>query len=183
MSRAAVRYGKAILSLAKEQNAADAVFTEMEQITKTVQASKDLQNLLESPLVNPETKVSSLKAVFTSFGSISQGLFDALAGNKRLDLLDDVALSYVALYKQDKGSQVATVTTAVPLSGDLETKILAKVTELTGSAQVQLENIVDESIIGGFVLRVGDIQYNASVASQLSNLKRTLNDSSYVSQL
>ena len=64
------------------------------------------------------------------------------------------------------------VTTAVPLTDDLNAKVLAKVKELTGKEAV-IENKVDESILGGFILRVGDMQYNASIANKLNNLKRT----------
>jgi F-type H+-transporting ATPase subunit delta len=75
-----------------------------------------------------------------------------------------------------RGSQVATVTTAIPLTEDLKTKVLAKVKELTGK-EAEVENIIDENILGGFILRVGDIQYNASIANKLDKLKRefTLN--------
>ena len=54
---------------------------------------------------------------------------------------------------------------------------MAKVKELTGSEKVTLKNEIDPAIIGGFVLRVGDIQYNASIANQLGNLKREFSKS------
>jgi len=75
-----------------------------------------------------------------------------------------------------RGTQVATVTTAIPLTSDLKTKVLAKVKELTGK-EAEVKNIIDETILGGFILRVGDIQYNASIANKLDKLKRefTLN--------
>jgi len=80
------------------------------------------------------------------------------------------------------GTQVATVTTAVPLTKDLETKVLEKVKEITGS-DATLVNKIDESIIGGFILRVGDLQYNASIAHQLNSLKRDFSNDAYVSKL
>ena len=183
MSRAAVRYAQAILDLAKEQNVADTVFADMQQIQKTVSNSEELKDVLGSPLVKVEQKVASLKAIFANAGTISIGLFDSLASNKRLSILDEVALSFIALYEQDKGAEVAIVTTAVPLSGELETQILSKVKELTNGKDVTLKSIVDESIIGGFVLRVGDLQYNASIASQLSSLRRSFKDTSYENKL
>ncbi|WP_010181756.1 ATP synthase F1 subunit delta [Aquimarina agarilytica] len=179
MSRAAVRYAKAILDLAKQQNVSDAVFADMQTIKETVAESKDLRDMLESPLVKPEIKKSALKAVFAKSNTITQGLFDVLIDNKRVQKLADVALSFIALYEQDKGSQVAVVTTAVPLTEALEKETLAKVKELTGK-DAALESIVDETIIGGFVLRIGDLEYNASVAGQLAGLKRSFNDTSYV---
>jgi len=59
----------------------------------------------------------------------------------------------------------------VPITEDIELKVLAKIKELSNKA-VTVKNIVDESILGGFILRVGDVQYNASVASKLNKLKR-----------
>lgn len=181
MSRAAVRYAKAILDLAKEQNATEAIFADMQQIKATVKASKELSDLLNSPLVKSDAKKASLKAVFANSNEATKGLFDALVDNKRVAILPNVADSFITLYNQSQGSQIAKVTTAVPLSSDLEALVSAKVNELTGN-EATIENIVDESIIGGFILRVGDLQYNASIASQLANLKRTFEDNSYVSQ-
>jgi len=182
MSRAAVRYAKAILDLAKDNNATEAIFADMQQITATVEASKELNDLLNSPLVKSDAKKASLKAVFANSNQVTKGLFDTLVDNKRVAILPNVAESFITLCNQSQGAQIAKVTTAVPLSSDLETLVLAKVKELTGN-DATIENIVDESIIGGFILRVGDLQYNASVASQLANLKRTFEDNSYVSQL
>jgi F-type H+-transporting ATPase subunit delta len=79
-------------------------------------------------------------------------------------------------------TEVATVTTAVPLTKELEAKVLAKVKELTGN-DVSLENKIDENIIGGFILRVGDLQYNASIANKLNTLKREFTNNTYVSKL
>ena len=79
MSRAAVRYAQAILDLAKEQNSAEGVFAEMQQIQKTVASSGELRDVLDSPLIKVEQKVASLKAIFESAGAISLGLFDTLA--------------------------------------------------------------------------------------------------------
>ena len=103
-------------------------------------------------------------------------MIDTLIENKRLAILEDVAASYNSQFDQLRGTQVAKVTTAVPLTEDLKTMVSAKVKELTGK-EAELENIIDESILGGFILRVGDIQYNASIANKLDKLKRefTLN--------
>jgi F-type H+-transporting ATPase subunit delta len=80
------------------------------------------------------------------------------------------------LFDESQGIQIAKVTTAIPLTTKLEAKVLAKVKELTGN-HAEVQNTVDESILGGFILRVGDIQYNASIANKLNKLKRefTLN--------
>lgn len=175
-SRAAIRYAKAVLSLATDQKSADAVNSDMKLITATLAESEDLNQTLQSPVVRSSDKKAVLLAVFKDANVATTNLIDTLIANKRLALLNDVAVSFVQLYNQLRESQVALVTTAIPLSDELKIKVLAKVKELTGK-EAELENIVDESILGGFILRVGDIQYDASISNKLNKLKRefTLN--------
>ena len=92
-------------------------------------------------------------------------------------MLAEVSNKYIELYNEEQGVKVAQVTTAVPLSNELEEKVLAKVKELTGSSKVSLEHKIDESIIGGFILRIGDLQYNASIANKLATIKREFSKS------
>ena len=176
MNRAAIRYAKAVLNLATEQNAAEAINEDMKLITESISASDDLKHMLQSPIVRSSDKKAVLTKVFKNANAETHKLFDTLIENKRLAILNDVAASYTNLYDHLRGSQVAKVTTAVPLTDELRTKVSAKVKELTGK-DAELENIIDEGIIGGFILRVGDIQYNASIANKLDKLKRefTLN--------
>ena len=175
-ARAAIRYAKAVLSLATDQNSADAVNTDMKQIHQAIAESKDLSNMLQNPIVKPSVKKSVLLEVFKDANVLSNNLVNTLITNKRISILGDIASSYTILYDELKGTQTAQVTTAIPLTEDLRIKVLAKVKELTGK-DVAITNTVDDSILGGFILRVGDIQYNASIANKLSKLKRefTLN--------
>lgn len=176
MNRAAIRYAKAVLSLAQDQKAEEAVNNDMKSIVNAIAQSEDLSQMLQSPVVRSSDKKAVLAKVFPDANTNTTNLIDTLITNKRLSLLNDIALSYNNLYDQLRGSQVATVTTAVALTAELKTKISAKVKELTGK-EAELKNIIDESILGGFILRVGDIQYNASIANKLDKLKRefTLN--------
>jgi len=170
-SRAAIRYAKALLNLAKDNKVDEAVNNDMLEIAKAINDSKELASFLQSPVVKSSVKNASLKEIFPKASAHTHGIFDVLVANKRIDLLEDVAHKYVFLFDTMKGNEVARVTTAVPLTADLEKKVSAKVKELTGK-EVALENVVDETILGGFILRVGDMQYNASIANQLSKLKR-----------
>ena len=63
------------------------------------------------------------------------------------------------------------------MTPEIEANVLSKVKQMTGSENVTINNTIDESIIGGFILRVGDLQYNASIANQLGNLKREFSKS------
>jgi F-type H+-transporting ATPase subunit delta len=181
-TRAAQRYAKAILDLAKEKNTADIVFTDMQQISQTIAKSEDLSAMLKSPVVNSTVKKASLKEIFKDTGEITQGAFDVLVENGRINILDLVAKNYIVRYNTMNRSQEAVVTSAVPLTAELEEKILAKVKELTGTG-AKIKNVVNKDIIGGFVLRVGDLQYDASVSRNLNRLKRELKTNSYISSI
>ena len=175
-ARAAIRYAKAILSLASDKHIAEVISNDMKLITKTIANNKDLNNMLQSPVIKSSNKKAVLLDVFKGSNAMTTNIIDTLITNRRLALLNDVATSYNRLYDELKGVQIAQVTTAIPLTDDLKVKVLAKTKELTGK-DVEVKNIVDESILGGFILRVGDKQYNASVANKLNKLKRefTLN--------
>lgn len=175
-SRAAIRYAKAILDLAVDNKATDAVERDMRSVLNTLGDSKELHQMMASPVVSSEAKKNVLLEVFKGSDAITTGLIDILVTNKRIGLLNDVAEKYIILNEQLKGEGVAFVTTAVPLNADLEKKILAKISGLTPN-KVVVQNFVDESIIGGFVLRMGDMQYDSSIATKLSNLKREFTNS------
>lgn len=181
-NRASQRYAKAILELAKEQNVAEVVNADMKSIAKTLAASNDLMDAISSPVIKANLKRSVLQEVFKDVHEITKRAFDILIENNRIAGLKAVALNYTKLYNVVNNIQVATVTTAFPLDAFLEEKIQSKVKELTGNTAT-LEKQIDPSIIGGFILRVGDLQYNASVAKNLLDLKREFRNNAYISKL
>ncbi|MFZ0488922.1 MAG: ATP synthase F1 subunit delta [Salegentibacter sp.] len=181
-TRAAHRYAKAILDLAREKNSAEEVRNDMDDIIKTIAGSRDLQNMLASPVVKSNIKSQALKQIFKDTHAITQGAFRILLENKRINILDVVAKQYIKLFQHSNHIQEAVVTTVVPLTDSLEAKIQDKVKELTG-ANARIKNILDESLLGGFVLRVGDLQYDASISNNLNELKREFKNNAYVSKI
>ena len=175
-TRAAIRYAKAILDIAVENKATDAVENDMRSVVNAISDSKELKDMLASPILKGETKKSALLVIFKGSHQITQGLIKLLVDNKRIGMLNEVALKFIILNEKLKGQDVAFVTTAVPLTAVLEKKLLAQVAKITGN-DITIKNKIDESIIGGFVLRVGDLQFDASIANKLSNLKREFTNS------
>ena len=176
-SKAAIRYAKAVLQQANDSKSADGVFQDMETVTATLEASKELRLMLKSPVVKLDAKKEALLKIFSGQSEATKDLIKVLVANKRTDILGNVAESFIHLRNEARGMKTAHVTTAVAITDGLESQVLAKVKELTGSENVILKNEVDPSIIGGFVLRVGDLQYNASIANQLGNIKREFSKS------
>ncbi|MEW5676582.1 ATP synthase F1 subunit delta [Flavobacterium enshiense] len=173
MSRAAIRYAKAILDIANSNGKASNVNDDMKSIATSIADSAELKDFLANPTVKGDVKISALSEIFASAQNETKGLFQLLLENKRFEILPAVASQYNLLFDEMSGIQVAKVTTAFPITPELEAKVLAKIKEFSNKT-VTIQNIVDESIIGGFVLRIGDKQYNASVASRLQTLRREL---------
>ena len=175
-SRAALRYAKATLNFAIEKKVTDSIDEDMRYIVQTISDSDELKEMLQSPILEGSSKNQVLKEIFKNVNDLTKELFSLLVSKKRIGLLNEVAKKYIRLNDNLKGENVALVTTAVPLTPSLEKKILAQVEKIT-SNKVTLENIIDASIIGGFILRIGDLQYNASISNKLNNLKREFTNS------
>ncbi|MBE7629236.1 ATP synthase F1 subunit delta [Tenacibaculum piscium] len=182
-ARPALRYAKAILNLAKQTNKDSLVNDNMKLIADTIEESEDLKRMLNSPIVKTEDKKKVLIALFgDKVDKVIKGLFNVLEQNKRMTMLASIATQYSLIYNQYKGIQLAKVTTAVALTKELEDKIQAKIVSLTGNS-ASIENIVNPSIIGGFILCVGDVQYDASISNQFNKLRREFDTSHNTSQI
>ncbi|MBF4492408.1 ATP synthase F1 subunit delta [Flavobacterium sp. MR2016-29] len=174
-TRAAIRYAKAILDLANSKGVAEAVNNDMKSIASAIENNLELSTFIQNPTTKVEVKESALLEVFADVNGVTKGLFHLLFENKRFEILEAIALEYKKLFDESNGVEVAIVTTAIPMDVALEAKVLAKVSTLSDK-KITIENIVDPSIIGGFILRIGDQQYNASVANRLQVLKRELSN-------
>ena len=174
-TRAAIRYAKAILDLANSRGVAEVVNNDMKSIASAIQTNEELSAFIQNPTTRVEVKESALLEVFANVNGITKGLFHLLFENKRFEILEAIAVEYSNVFDQSNGIEVAKVTTAVSMDAALEAKVLAKIATLSDK-KITIENIVDPSIIGGFILRIGDKQYNASVANRLQVLKRELSN-------
>ena len=171
MSRAAIRYAKAILEFATEAGKAEAVNADMKQIATTIARNEELKSFLSNPTLKIEVKKSSLEAIFSTVQVETKKLFQLLSDNKRFEILHQIAVQYNTLFDEKNGVQVAQVTTAIAITPELEKQVLGKIATFSNK-KITIENTINPEIIGGFILRIGDMQYNASVANKLQELKR-----------
>lgn len=174
-TRAAIRYAKAILDIAHSKGVATEVNNDMATIASTVNGNAELTAFIENPTTSIKMKNGALTEIFSGVNGVTTGLFQLLNENKRFEILAAIALEYNRLFEEMNGMETATVTTAIPMDADLEGKVMAKILTFSNK-KVNIKNIVDPAIIGGFILRIGDQQYNASVANRLQVLKRELSN-------
>ncbi|QKJ61943.1 ATP synthase F1 subunit delta [Flavobacterium sp. M31R6] len=174
-TRAAIRYATAILDLSNSKGVAEAVNNDMKSIASTIKGNLELSTFIQNPTIKVEVKEKALLEVFATVNNVTKGLLHLLFENKRFEILDVIAAEYSKLFDIMNNVEVAKVTTAVAMDAALEAKVLAKIATLSDK-KITIENIVDPAIIGGFILRIGDQQYNASVANRLQILKRELSN-------
>jgi len=171
MSRAAIRYAKAILEYATDANKSTAVNDDMKSIGNTIDSNLELRSFLSNPTIKQDIKNAALKEVFASVQPETNKLFDLLLENKRFEILSAISSEYTNLFDANNGVQLAIVTTAIAITPELEKQVLDKIATFSNK-KITIQNTIDPSIIGGFILRIGDMQYNASVANKLQELKR-----------
>jgi F-type H+-transporting ATPase subunit delta len=182
-SRAALRYAKAILDLAKDSKIETKVNEDMQLVASTISENHDLNVMLRSPIIKAAAKQKVLNTLFENkVNELTLGVFHLLLDNKRLDILYPVAKQYTIIYDYLKSIEIAKVTTAVPITKELEDQVLAKILKLTGH-DASIENIVNPAILGGFILRVGDLQYDASISNHLNKLKKEFDNSHYIPKI
>ena len=172
-TKSAVRYAKALLELAQEQNKLDVVESNMLDIIKAGKETHDFQVFLNSPIIKADKKISVLNQLFANFDSLTISFLALITKNSRERLIIDIALSFVSQLKELKGIVPISITSATALDTKTRDVILSKI-NATVKGQLEVEEIIDKDLIVGFVVRMGDKQIDASVASQLNRMKQEL---------
>lgn len=173
MGKAAERYAKAFFTTTEDKNVVNEVLADMKLIKNTMLENKELKSVINSPVIDLNKKKSILEAVFSEANSNSMQLIALLLNKKRINLLLDVASSYISIYEKNNNINRAKVVLAKELTQDMFTKIQAKVNALTGN-DVEIQTEINPAILGGFVLTINDLQYDASVVGQLNKFKTQL---------
>ena len=172
-SRAAIRYAKAIYEIADEENFIKEIFNDMIRINKLNRDSSDFKNLLSNSIIDNLDKKKAILSLLDKNNSITEKLLDLLIHNKRVAIISDIASCFIQLYNKNNNIKEAIVITASPIDKDLEKKILSQI-KIPAAKSINLINLVDSSIIGGFIIRYDGKEYNASIKQNLKNLKTEL---------
>lgn len=174
-SEAAARYAQAVFDLAKEAKALDAVEQDFAKFAAAWRESADLRAAARSPLIDPEEKAAALTAVAAKLGITELGrkTIGVAAQNRRAAELPAIAAAYRTLVARHRGARQVEIVSARPL-GEAEKSAIVEALGQKLGAKVEAETSVDDSLIGGFVVRVGSRQFDASVKAKLDALRLAL---------
>jgi len=179
-TKVAKRYAKSLLDLSRQTGVIDEAGRDMKLFVAVCTENRGLGLLLATPIIHADKKLSILRKVFEGkMNKISLSFFEIITHKGREAYLEAIAKEFVQQYKRYKGIQTAVITSAAGLDDRLRSEVYRLVKENTNS-EVELIEKVDKDIIGGFILRMDDRQYDASISSELKKLAKEFASNPYV---
>ncbi|MCD8378828.1 MAG: F0F1 ATP synthase subunit delta [Lachnospiraceae bacterium] len=168
-------YGDALFDLAMEEKQLDELWQESELVLKALSENPDFIRLLSHPNITEEEKLEVVAEVFK--GRVSDtmtGFLLLVVGKERYKELPAILTYFIDRVKEAKKIGVAYVTTAVPLDEAGQEKVEKRLLETTSYEKMEMHYAVDESLIGGMVIRIGDRVVDSSIQTKIEDLKRQL---------
>lgn len=182
--RLAGRYAKSLLDLAIENNELETVYADIKYIKFLCRQNPDFVVVLKSPIIKGDKKEKIVQSVLSNSISKLTSLFiNLLIRKTRESNLQEIASVFIEQYNTLKNIHVIKITTAVPLSKEMEELILSKVRLNVNFQNLELEKAIDEKLIGGYRIEMGDRLIDASVLRDLSDVKKQFMGNEYVFKL
>lgn len=181
--RVAKRYAKAFMETLPTDKIEGAV-NEMKQLSNLMKQSKDLISFMKSPIISNDKKIAACQEVFSSFSKESLNLIQLLIKNGRGENIKEVATEVINRYREENGIKKAVITSARPLNDQQIEEIVSQVKRnLASDVKIEVENKVNQELIGGFILRVDDQQFDASLRTKLSKIRQEFDTNHHISKI
>lgn len=168
-------YGEALFELALEEHREDQLLEEAQGILLILQENPELNQMMNHPKIVREEKLSTLKTIFE--GRISGemlGFLTLIVEKDRYGSIEEILSCFIDKMKEHKGIGIAYVQTAAALTQEQKQQVEKKLLATTKYRQMEMHYTVQESLIGGMVIRIGDRVVDSSIRSKLSDLERSL---------
>ncbi len=169
------RYAKALFAVGKEDGKLDDYSVALQGMAGLYDSDSGLEDALTNPLYPLDVREKVMEGVVASIGvdKIMSNFLNLLVEKKRADVLPDIAEEFQIMVDEEKNISHGSVVSAVELSKELQAKVQATLEKLTGKT-VELTTSVDPSIIGGVIAKVGDLELDGSIRTQLASLKDSI---------
>ena len=168
---AARRYAEAAFEIARQDGTLDRWASDLRAVRDRF--SDDLQRVAEDPGIPATDRERTLREVFADVSPEATNLVMLLVQRRLLRGIDPLVERFEELVRRERGVSLAEVRTALPLDDAQRDAIAARLRELTGNS-VEIREAVDESLIGGITVRIGDRLYDSSVRGRLERLRERL---------
>ena len=168
-------YGDALFETALDKQAVDSLLEEADAVLEAFLQNPKLFELMTHPKILKEEKIEIIQNIFK--GRVSDemtGFLTIVVKKDRFGEIRDILEYFISTVKEYKGIGVAYVTTPIELNAAQKEAVTARLLESTGYREMEMHYQVDEALIGGMVIRIGDRVVDSSVATKLEELKRQL---------
>jgi F-type H+-transporting ATPase subunit delta len=181
-TRVASRYAKSFIDLTMEQGVFEQAYDDMKTIVDLCKSNHDFVTFLKSPIIKTDKKQAVLKEIFAGkLNKVTDTYIQLITAKRREIYLSEIAVEFVNQYKDKKKILTAVVTTANGIDDTIRKKVM-EIVKGVSSSEVVLEEKIDKDIIGGFIIRVGDKQIDATIAKKINNLKRTFKENPFIKE-
>ncbi|WP_312825086.1 ATP synthase F1 subunit delta [Epilithonimonas sp.] len=170
-SKVAKRYAQGLLDFTQESGNTETVFSEMKDIVKIMTSSKELNHFVNTPIIDARKKEAIALEIFKDFSPVAKNIIRLVIKQGREGQLKNIAQEFINKVEDIKGTQRITLVSATALSQDNINKIIAD-SKMVNVSNYDLETIIKPEILGGYILRIGDQQIDASVRTKLGNIKK-----------
>ncbi len=169
------RYAKALFAVGKDDGKFEEYNDALQGLNEIFASDIGLADALTNPLYPMDAREKVMEGIVASMGvdKVMGNFLNLLVEKKRADVLPDIAEEFQIMVDEEKNVSHGTVVSAVKLSKALQAKVQATLEKLTGK-KVELSASVDPSIIGGVVAKVGDLELDGSIRTQLAGLKDSI---------
>ncbi len=170
-NKTSARYAKALFQHAMESGKEKEISKDISLIEETL-AETNL-SFLDNPTISESNKEKVLLTSFTKLSKTTQNFIQLLSKKKRISLISEIAKEYRKFLLAHQGEEYVTLITPVPATDKIKKltmDILSKIVE----KKAVLHNIIDTSLIGGFIIRTSTVQYDASVKTHLKKIKQNI---------
>ncbi len=179
--RLAGRYAKSILDLSIEQNQMEALYADMKFIKTICKSNPDFVAVLRSPIIKGDIKGKIIGSITKErVSKLATAFITLLIVKGREYDLPEIAAAFIDQYNEIKNIHKVKITTAVPVDASFTNELVAKFKAASNIKNVEVENAVNEELIGGFILETGGKLIDASVLKDLNELKREFLNNEYI---
>jgi F-type H+-transporting ATPase subunit delta len=182
--RLAGRYAKSLIDLATDLNELDVIHADMKFLQRICKSNPDFTAVLRSPVIKPGTKEKIIQSIITERVNKTTAAFISLLVRKgRETYLPEIADAFIEQFNKVRNIYRLKLTTAAPISEEVKTAIVEKVKTSTAFQNIELEAVVQEELIGGFLLEMQGTLIDASIQRDLKDIKKQFMDNQYVQKL
>jgi len=181
--KVAHRYAKGLFDFTEKSNESTALYSEMKFLLSLLNESTDLKRFFKSPVVDYRKKQTIVKEIFKANSSTFNKFVNLVIQQGRESNLTEIANQFVNLVDDKNEVQKATILSATKLEKSLIDLILKESKFIDNSKPIQITEIIDENLIGGYILRIGDKQIDASIKTKLNKIRGEFDENEYIAKI